>query len=145
MLRINRMTDYGVVILSHLARQPGVHAAQDIAEATGVPLPSAAKILKDLARAGLIQAQRGARGGYRLAQHPAAISVAAIIEALEGPIALTACVEGAVETCTLAEVCSTRGHWSRVNTAVRVALDAVTLAEMAAPPIRTAPAALAAQ
>ena len=79
----------------------------------------------------LVSSQRGMRGGYTLSRPPEAISVAAIIEALEGPVALTACVEASDEHCNVASLCPIRGGWEKVNRAIRQALEAVSLAELA--------------
>lgn len=132
MIRLSRIADYGIVVMSHLARHPERHmAAPDIAAATGVPLPTTSKILKTLARAGLVASQRGVRGGYGLARPSAEIPVAAVIEALDGPIAITSCVEGGEGDCDIERLCAARANWQRINDAIRTALSEVTLAEMA--------------
>ncbi len=131
MLRISRMTDYAVVVLVQLGRGPEVQTASGIAAATGVPEPTVAKLLKALATAGLAASLRGARGGYRLTRPLDAISIAEVIAALEGPIALTACVEGSAVTCGQVECCPMGGRWSEVNAALRGALEGISLAAMA--------------
>lgn len=132
MFRLNRLTDYGVVVLAQMAqRQAGVHTAPQLSEATGVPLPTVAKILNCLARENLVNSQRGAAGGYVLERSAADISVAEIVQALEGPIALTACVDGSQISCDAESFCPMRGNWERVNRAIRSALSDVTLADMA--------------
>ena len=132
MFKLNRLTDYAVVALAHMVRGGArVQTAPQIARECGVPLPTISKILAALGQAGIVQAQRGAAGGYTLARPAAAISMADVIEALEGPIALTACVEGTEEHCVVETLCPMRGNWNRVNRAIRTALDGVTLAEMA--------------
>lgn len=131
-IRLSRVCDYGVAMLTHLARAPHVqHSASEVAEATGVPAPMASKILKQLGRAGLLASHRGVHGGYGLARPAATITVAEIIEALEGPIALTACVEEGAGDCGIERSCPARANWQRINEAIRRALDEVTLAEMA--------------
>lgn len=130
MFRINKLTDYAVVLLVDMARTHRVRAAQDIATETGVPLPTVAKVMKALVRAGLVRSTRGASGGYTLARPAAEIAVADMIEAVEGPIALTDCVHGAEETCDREMFCPMAGHWNRVNLAVRGALKDVTLDQM---------------
>jgi FeS assembly SUF system regulator len=131
MLRLNKMTDYAVVMMAQMACQPErVRTAQDIARATGVPSPSVSKLLKALARGRLLESQRGASGGYRLARPAGRISIAAIIDAVEGPISLTACVEQGPGCCEVEEICPMRGGWDRVNQAVRTALEEVSLADM---------------
>ena len=95
MFKLNRLTDYAVVVMSQMAHQPGrVWTAPQIAQDTGVPLPTVAKLLNSLAHGDLITSHRGAAGGYSLHRQADAITVADIIQAMEGPIALTACVEG---------------------------------------------------
>lgn len=134
MFRLNRLTDYAVVVLAQMALRPErlVNAAQ-MAQDTGVPQPTVAKVLNLLAKGGLIDSQRGATGGYSLAKPADQIDVAAIIQTMDGPIALTACVEAATDTCSVESLCPMRGNWERVNTAIRSALAGVTLADMALP------------
>jgi FeS assembly SUF system regulator len=131
MLRLNRLTDYGVVVMVQLARSGEVMTAQRLAERTSLPAPTVAKLLALLAKSGLAAAQRGAAGGYALARAPRYISVADIIETLEGPVALTACVDGANHLCSLENVCAMRGHWDTVNNAIRRALESLSLEEIA--------------
>ncbi|MFC4351607.1 SUF system Fe-S cluster assembly regulator [Fodinicurvata halophila] len=131
MFRLNRLTDYAVVVLAQMARnRDTVRTAPHIAEETGVPVPTVAKVLNALARDGLIVSQRGAAGGYRLGRSPEEITVAEIIEALEGPIALTACVDGQVGHCESESMCPMRGNWDQVNGAIRTALNGVRLSDM---------------
>lgn len=131
MFRLNRLTDYAVVVMSQMALRSGeTRSAQQISEDTGVPLPTVAKLLNLLGRAKLVASQRGASGGYTLSAAPEAITVAQIIQAMEGPIALTACVDGAMDCCGSEAFCPMRGNWNRVNDAIRSALTSVTLAEM---------------
>ena len=132
MFRLNRLTDYAVVVMSQLAlREEETLSAQQLARETAVPLPTVSKVLGLLAKDGLIASQRGASGGYILAQAPERITMAAIIQAIEGPIALTACVDGSEDSCASESLCPIRGTWDRVNQAIQGALDSVTLAEMA--------------
>lgn len=131
MIRLSKQADYGIVIMTHLARPgSGQASAQEIAQATQIPPPMASKILKTLARDGLLRSQRGVKGGYGLASSAQAITVARIIEALDGPIAVTDCVEGAAGDCVIESLCPARTNWERINTAIRDALEDVTLAEM---------------
>ena len=133
MLKLSRMIDYGVVILSQMAcRDDALATAPGLAQATGLPAPTVSKILKTLAHSDLVTSHRGMHGGYTLSRPPATISVAAIIEALEGPVALTACVEASDEQCNVASLCPIRGGWEKVNRAIRQALEAVSLAELVA-------------
>ncbi len=135
MLRLSRLADYGVMVMAHVAADAkGVHNATDAAAATGLPGPTVAKIMARLAKAGLLTSQRGARGGYRLAAAPEDVSVAAIITALDGPIALTQC--SGVHTpsaCDHENLCVSRRGINRINTAIRGALEGVMLAELARP------------
>ncbi len=133
MLRVSKLADYGTVAMSYMALKPeGVHTATEVAAAIRVTAPTASKILKILAREGLLVSMRGARGGYRLARHPERISVARVIEAVEGPFAFTEC-SGAPCHCFLEPDCPIRGNWQRINRDVRKVLEAVTLADMARP------------
>jgi len=134
MMKLSRMTDYGVVVLSRMAQgQSSVATAPALAQATGLPAPSVSKLLKTFARAGLVMSQRGHHGGYRLARSPDEINVADIITALEGPVAMAACVDGAEGQCGVEMSCPIRGRWDRVNTAIRRALEGISLSELATP------------
>lgn len=130
MLRLSRLTDYAVVVLVRLAQADGVETAPCIAAATGIPEPTVAKVLKGLAQSGLVASQRGAHGGYRLVRPLAAIPVADVIVAIDGPIALTACVEGTGSSCDSASFCPMAGRWGAVNDAISEALTSITLADM---------------
>jgi FeS assembly SUF system regulator len=135
MLKIGRLTDYGTLIMTHMARDSGrLFAAQEIALAVGVAQPTATKLLKMLARSGLLESRRGIHGGYSLARAPSEISMGEVISALEGPMGLTDC--GTASTpreCNRGESCSARANWQRISQAVSDALDSVSLAEMAQP------------
>ena len=135
MLKISKLTDYALIMLGHMARQPeSTCTATELAEATGVSVPTVSKILKVLARAHILKSTRGARGGYTLTRPPLQTSVAAVIKALEGPIALTEC-EGEHGGCEQSSSCNARGSWEVINRAVRAALESVTLADMARPAV----------
>ena len=139
MLRLSKLTDYAVVVLSALARDGGaadVRAAQELAFASGVAEPTVAKVLKALAQAGLVEGVRGARGGYRLARPLATVPLSDVIVAIDGPIALTACVDGAVGECGAEAICPVRGRWDPVNDAIRQALAGISVAELASPRAR---------
>lgn len=135
MLRIAKLTDYGIVVMAHLARTAHVcvHPAAEVAEATGVPMPTVQKVLKALAREGMLLSTRGAHGGYSLARDPAQVSVLDVVEALEGPMALTACALHEGEVCADEPHCDVAGHWPRINGAVRHALSQVSLLELSRP------------
>lgn len=131
MFKLNRLTDYAVVAMCHMTRAPdGLFTAPSIAQETGIPLPTVAKLLNALAHAGLVASHRGAAGGYSLNRPATDISVAEIVQALEGPIALTACVDGAVGGCESESFCPMRGNWDKVNKAIHGALSRVSLADM---------------
>lgn len=135
MIRMSRISDYGIVLMAHLAGfedgQP--HNAREIASEAGLPLPVVSKILKGLAREGLLVSHRGAKGGYGLARPPAEITADEMIEALEGPIGLTECAVHPGE-CAQESSCGVREPWQRINAVVRAALTGVTLADLAQPP-----------
>ena len=132
MIRLSKLADYGIVIMTNLARQPGrQHNAPEVAAQSHIPLPMASKILKSLARAGLLESHRGVKGGYGLARPAAAISVAEVISALDGPIAVTACIEDGPGGCEIEALCPARANWQRINDAIRSALDGISMAEMA--------------
>jgi FeS assembly SUF system regulator len=133
MLRISRLTDYAILLLGHMAQNAGnTHAATDLAEASGVAVPTVSKILKALTKSQILKSTRGAKGGYALSRPPEQTSVAAVIHALEGPIALTEC-EGEHGGCRQSESCHARANWDVINRAIRSALESVTLADMARP------------
>ena len=130
MLRISKLTDYGTVLLAHLAaNQTGVCSAADVASATGIAPPTVSKLLKSLARAGLVTSTRGANGGYRLSRPPQNISAADVIDALEGPVSITEC-SSSDSDCEHEGVCSVGGAWQRINVAIRQALKDVTLNDL---------------
>jgi FeS assembly SUF system regulator len=132
MFRLSKLTDYAVVVLVRLAHAGGcsgaVQTSPGISVATGIPEPTVAKVLKTMAGKGLVTSLRGAHGGYRLSRGLAAIKVAEVIEAIDGPIALTACVDGG--GCESQCLCPMRGRWDPVNAAIRTALGRITLADM---------------
>jgi FeS assembly SUF system regulator len=130
MLRLSKLTDYAVVVLVRLAKADEVQTSPGIAAATGIPEPTVAKVLKILSAGGLVTSQRGARGGYRLHRTLDAIPIADVIAAIDGPIALTACVDGAITGCESLGLCPMRGRWDPVNEAIHHALTSITLADM---------------
>ncbi|HZX22487.1 MAG TPA: SUF system Fe-S cluster assembly regulator [Woeseiaceae bacterium] len=130
MLRISKLTDYGTVVLAHLVdADQQLQSASEIAAATGLGAPTVSKLLKQLARAGLVASERGANGGYRLAQAPQDISAAHIIDALEGPLAITEC-SGRESSCELEENCSVGSSWQQINRQIRRALAGISLTEL---------------
>lgn len=134
MLRVTKLTDYATVVLTVLAARPGtVLSAPDLAELAGLEVPTVAKLLKPLAQAGLVASFRGANGGYRLARPAAAISLVEIVEAMEGPLAMTECSVHAGQ-CGIEHSCGVRANWRRINDVVADALREVTLAQMLVAP-----------
>ncbi len=133
MLRVSKLTDYAVVVLSRLESEGGVQTAPGLAAGTGVAEPTVAKVLKLLSGAGLVEGLRGARGGYRLLRPLADLPLSDVIVAIDGPIALTACVDGGTGLCEAEHLCPVRGRWDPVNAAIRDALSAITVARIASP------------
>lgn len=133
MLRIGKLTDYATVILAELARDVGAcRSAASLADATSLEPPTVSKVLKTLARSELVESVRGVHGGYRLQTAAEEVSVADIIRAMEGPIALTECgLEPGL--CAREEDCTLRGNWRRIGETVEQALEALSLADLAAP------------
>lgn len=132
MFRMNKLTDYGVVLLTRFAQAPHEsRSARDLARELRLPLPTVGKVLKLLVKDGILVSQRGTKGGYALSRLPEEITVTAIIAALEGPVALTECQSPGV--CGMERGCPTRANWQVVNRAVLEALTSLTLADMARP------------
>lgn len=130
MLRISKLTDYGTVILACLASAPERrHTASGVAERTRLGVPTVSKLLKSFHRAGIVTSERGTRGGYQLARPAARITAAAIIDAIEGPVAITEC-SGNHSACDLELSCSTGNAWQRINGAIRQSLDDISLAQL---------------
>ena len=130
MLRISKLTDYGTVILACLAVAPAERkTASAVSERTRIALPTVSKLLKSFHRAGLVHSVRGARGGYQLARPDAKISAAAIIDAIDGPVAITEC-SGDHSACDFQAECSTGGAWQLINDAIRQSLDQISLAQL---------------
>jgi FeS assembly SUF system regulator len=134
MIRLSRLADYGVVLACHMAvRADRYHNAFDLAAATGLPAPTVSKLLAAMARSGVLVSHRGAKGGYRLARRPEAISAADIVCAVDGPIALTVCIEHGDGACDVESLCPTRRGWRRINDAVRLAMEGVSLSDLTFP------------
>ena len=132
MLRISKLTDYAILVMVELTRDGEMLSAHALAERIHVEVPTASKVLKLLSGAGLLDSFRGANGGYRVKRTAGEISVAEVIAAIEGPIAMTECsVEEGL--CTQEDNCELRGNWQRISLAVAEALNKVSLAEMGAP------------
>ncbi len=133
MIRLSRLTDYGIVLMSHFAKMGPVKmlTARELAEKSGIPLPTVSKLLKLLSKSDLISSHRGSKGGYSLVRKAHEISVAEMIDILEGPIAMTECSSHGNHVCGLELICPTRGPWQRINQVVRQALSRLSLADMA--------------
>ncbi|MGC8667989.1 MAG: SUF system Fe-S cluster assembly regulator [Chthonomonadales bacterium] len=135
MIRLTKLTDYGIVLMTHVACAPAgcVHNVPDLARRSQLPPATVSKILKALVRGGLLVSQRGAKGGYRLARDPGAISLADILQAMGGPIAITECGTGVPASCDYSVCCPVRLNLQRVNHEVRGVLERVSLAQMTRP------------
>ncbi len=131
-MRLSNLADYAVVTMSAAARHCGGGrvSAGELATETGLPAPTVQKLVSKLSAAGLLRSVRGAGGGLQLARPAAAITLADIVEAVEGPIALTACVE--TEDCCYDETCPVKPHWPLVNEALRGALAGIPLTQLVA-------------
>ena len=142
MIRMSKLTDYAVVLLAHLARGERTLTAQELAAQSKVPLPTVSKLCKELSKVGILVSHRGRHGGYGLARPPERISVAEVVEALEGPIGLTDCVTPGAHACDLASDCPAKATMDPVSRAIHGALQNVPLSSLA--PFRlAAPAARA--
>lgn len=140
MIRLTNLADYAVVVMAAAAREQGVKlSAARVAELTAIPAPTVAKLMGTLARGGLLTASRGVAGGFTLTREPASISVAEVVEAVDGPIALTSCAGNETTDCAMEGHCAIRGHWPPINRAVRAALAAVSLADLVRPAAAAAP------
>lgn len=136
MLRVTKFTDYATVVLTVLAAEPDVVlSASGLADRAGLEVTTVSKLLKPLAKAGLVDSFRGASGGYRLARDAGSIGLIEIVEAMEGPLAMTTCSEHGGQ-CGIEKSCAVRASWRRINDVVADALRSVTLAQMLAPPPR---------
>ncbi|MDH3525631.1 MAG: SUF system Fe-S cluster assembly regulator [Acidobacteriota bacterium] len=131
---MTKQADYGIVLMTRMAGEAGRQfTAGELAEETQLPAPTVSKILKILTRQELLDSHRGVKGGYSLARDTAAITMAEIIGALDGPIAITECIDDSPGECVQEPSCAVRANWQRINDAIRLALENVTLAEMVHP------------
>ena len=132
-MRLTHLADYAVVIMTAAARrEAGARlSANELAQETGVPLPTTQKLMGRLAAEGLLTSVRGASGGFALARPAAEISLVDIVEAVEGPIAMTMCADGVNHDCVLDAHCRVKPHMGVVGNAIRGALGAVSLTELA--------------
>jgi FeS assembly SUF system regulator len=134
MIRLGKLTDYGLVLMSQIARsQVELHTARDLAAQCHLPLPTVSKVLKTLLHRGLLESHRGVKGGYTLAQDPKLVTIGAIISALEGPVALTECSVEIAGLCELESSCPIRANQRMINQVIRGALERVTLSDLIRP------------
>ena len=135
MIRIAKLTDYAIVLLTYIARNAkrSVHSARDLAGESHLPVPTVSKILKCLSRGGLLVSHRGVAGGYSLAKAPGAINLAEIIAVMEGPVALTECSTSCPGLCEIEPACPVRNNWRKINDVVVRSLENVTLLDMTQP------------
>lgn len=131
MMRINKITDYGIVIMTKIASMDakGSHTAKEMSEISNIPLPTVTRLLKTLASDGMLTSQRGSQGGYSLSKSPTEISIASIIECFEGPIALIECATNECE-CSYEADCTTQKPWQKINESVKSALEEMKLSDM---------------
>jgi len=132
MLRLTKVSDYGVVLLTYMASVPGgpTFKARDLAQTAGLSPSMVSKVLKALTRGGVLESHMGSKGGYRLSRTAAQITVAEVIQALDGPIRVTECADEADSNCMIDSLCPVRVGWQKVNAAVREALEGISLAEL---------------
>ncbi|HET9408621.1 MAG TPA: SUF system Fe-S cluster assembly regulator [Candidatus Sulfotelmatobacter sp.] len=135
MIRLGKLTDYGLVLMSQMARQPvtELHTARDLADACSLPLPTVSKLLKILLQNGLLASHRGIKGGYGLVRDPRMISIAEIISALEGPLALTECSTDVVGMCDIESCCPIKDNQRVINRVIREALRDLMLSDLIRP------------
>lgn len=134
MLQIGKLPDYGLVIAATLAGSDSLTKTREVAADAGIPLPTVRRLLKHLVDAGLVESFRGSRGGYQLARSPGDISIGEIIEAVSGPIGLTACSRVTEKGgCSLERNCPLAAGWCRLNAQFVASLHDVSLLEMTAP------------
>lgn len=134
MIRLTNLADYAVVLLCQMVEEGNaLVSAQQLAETTTLPVPTISKILGALGRANILVSQRGLKGGFQLARPATDITVADIVEAIDGPIALTNCVGGQPKDCAIEDACHQRSSWNVINNAIKDALHGVTLQDIASP------------
>lgn len=134
MIRMTRLTDYGILLLTHFARGGDeLRSARDLARAARLPQPTVSKLLKTLAHRNLLETHRGVKGGFRLIRRPEEMTVLEIIHALEGPVALTECNDHDTGECGIEKLCPMRSNWRKINDAVLRALAGITLADLTQP------------
>jgi len=134
MIKLSKLSDYAIVVLSRLAVDRGrVLTTSVLSAETGIPEPTVSKVLKLLSKQKIVLSIRGASGGYMIERNPTEITVTELITALEGPIALTTCLDTTHSDCMIDALCPLKGGWNKVNIAVKEALDKVALADLLIP------------
>src|SRR6202167_4728896 len=135
MVRLGKLTDYGLVLMTCIARDQGapLRTARDLARESKLPLSTVSKLLKELLQSGLLLSHRGIKGGYILAREPRDISVLEIIAAMEGPMALTECSTDVTGLCNLEPCCPIKTNQKIINQAVQGVLDKITLSDLIQP------------
>jgi FeS assembly SUF system regulator len=135
MVRLTKLTDYGLVLLTYMAREHDISlwTARDLARESGLPKPTVSRLLQELLKGGLLVSERGIKGGYRLARRARDISIAEVIAVLEGPIALTECSTEVSGLCDLESCCAIKNNQQLISQAVRALLLGITLADLAEP------------
>jgi len=134
MIRLSRLADYAIVIMTPMSGADApLYSAQNLADRTSLSVPTVSKILKILLRAKLLTSSRGSRGGYRIARPADEITMTDIIEAVDGPIALTDCVTDDDEPCAIQSCCPTQQAWSQINRTIRESLNDLSLADITRP------------
>jgi len=136
MIRLTRLADYAVLLMTHMAHEwrkdsSRVMNAADLAQETHIPGPTVSKILGAMSRSDLLTSHRGHAGGYALSRAPEEISAADIISVIEGPVALTECLDDGTDDCEIESLCGVRSSWNRINRAITTALEGISLADMA--------------
>jgi FeS assembly SUF system regulator len=137
MIRMSKLTDYAIVLLAHLARSGKTLTAQELADRSRVPTPTVSKLCKELSKVGLVVSHRGRNGGYGLSRPAERISIAEIVEALEGPIALTDCTSPNKAVCGIEATCPAKASWDPVTRAIQGALAGLPLSAIV--PFRAGP------
>lgn len=131
MIKISKLSDYAIVVLSELSRARGqIVTATMLSQSTRIPEPTVAKVLKILSKHDIVQSTRGAHGGYHMARDPQSITVHELIVALEGPVAITSCAHNSTDRCKVEEFCTVRGGWQKINDAVIATLDGIFLTDL---------------
>ncbi len=134
MISITKHTDYAIVILAHFSKNPShLVSAKGLSTSLKLPYPTVSKLLKILAKSGLLESTQGAQGGYTLRKPSSEISIASVVEAVEGPIAMTECTMGTVSQCQTEDWCSVKPHWALINQVIKKSLEKLPLSALLHP------------